>query len=84
LSFSAGGGLIRGSDVSDSKKTPNPNNNPFCKRKIKACRGSKCVVVTVVDRCEGCKYFDLDMSPAAFDKLADEKLGRVGITWNFV
>lgn len=32
----------------------------------------------------GCKYYDLDMSPAAFDKLADPSVGRVDITWSFV
>ena len=33
---------------------------------------------------EGCAYNDLDFSPAAFDKLADESLGRIDITWEWL
>jgi Lytic transglycolase len=34
------------------------------------------VIVTVVDRCEGCQEYDLDFSPTAFDALAPESEGR--------
>ena len=40
--------------------------------------------ITVVDRCTGCKLYDLDLSPGAFDKMADESLGRVDVTWAFL
>ena len=44
----------------------------------------KSVDVTVVDRCTGCKETDLDFSPAAFDQLADESVGRLsGMTWTW-
>ena len=76
---------------SDSAQTStNPNDNPFCKRKIRATRhrngvnGNVSVDVTVVDRCTGCKLYDLDFSPGAFDKMADESLGRVDVTWAFL
>lgn len=42
----------------------------------------KSVTVTVEDRCVGCAEDDLDFSPAAFDQLADESLGRIAITWD--
>jgi expansin (peptidoglycan-binding protein) len=42
------------------------------------------VDVTVVDRCVGCQAYDLDFSPEAFDKMADEALGRVDVTWAFL
>ena len=29
----------------------------------------------------GCKAADLDLSPGAFEKLADMGRGRVGVTW---
>ncbi|KAF5313954.1 hypothetical protein D9611_006867 [Ephemerocybe angulata] len=63
----------------------NPNNNPICGKKIKASRGDKSVVVTVVDRCGACKMTDLDFSPTAFDALtnANRGLGRVEITWEW-
>jgi len=67
----------------------NPNNSPLCGRKIQAyygtpylltllipILGSNTVTVTAVDRCEACQEYDLDFSPAAFDQLADESLGR--------
>jgi hypothetical protein len=80
----------RAVDEVDSQATPNPNNNPFCFRKIRATRhregvsGNVSVDVTVVDRCTGCKVYDLDFSPSAFDKMADEALGRVDVTWEFL
>ena len=62
-----------------------PNSNPICGRKIKATYEGKSVTVTVVDRCVGCALHDLDFSPSAFDKLADQSLGRLsGMTWSFV
>jgi hypothetical protein len=34
------------------------------------------VTVTAVDRCTGCQEYDLDFSPAAFEALASESVGR--------
>jgi Lytic transglycolase len=68
----------------------NPNNNPYCYRQIRATRhregytNNVTVDVTVVDRCVGCKTYDLDFSPTAFDEMADEALGRVDVTWTFL
>jgi len=42
------------------------------------------VEVTVVDRCEGCKAADLDLSLGAFTQLADESEGRVEASWTWV
>jgi len=39
------------------------------------------VTVRIVDRCPECKHGDLDLSPQAFAKIADPKLGRVTIHW---
>lgn len=42
----------------------------------------KSVTVQITDRCTGCALTDLDFSPAAFDELADESIGRLsGVTW---
>lgn len=35
------------------------------------------------DTCPGCAKGDLDLSPAAFKKIADLDQGRVAITWSF-
>lgn len=67
----------------ENAKDANPNNNPLCGKKITAYYQGKSVVVTVVDRCEGCQYNDLDFSPSAFSQIADQDLGRIDITWNW-
>ncbi|EIM80538.1 barwin-like endoglucanase [Stereum hirsutum FP-91666 SS1] len=64
--------------------TNNPNANPICGKKIKASFNGKSTTVTVTDRCTGCALSDLDFSPSAFSELADESLGRIDITWDFV
>ncbi|KAL8933381.1 MAG: hypothetical protein Q9216_006390 [Gyalolechia sp. 2 TL-2023] len=61
----------------------NPNLNPLCGKQIRATRGGKSVLVTVVDRCEGCEADDIDFSPSAFGKLADEREGRVEVNWEW-
>ena len=76
--------------VDSAQVGSNPNTNPFCGRKIRATRhreGSANNVtqdVTVVDRCTGCKVYDLDFSPDAFEEMADQVLGRVDVTWAFL
>jgi hypothetical protein len=63
-----------------------PNANPLCGLKIRAQRykegvGMRSEDLTVVDRCVGCAARDIDVSPKAFEKLADPALGRVLVTW---
>ncbi|ORX97261.1 barwin-like endoglucanase [Basidiobolus meristosporus CBS 931.73] len=41
------------------------------------------VKVKIVDKCPGCKHGDLDLSPAAFNKIANEADGRVSISWTY-
>lgn len=59
----------------------NPNKNTLCGKKLRAFYNGKSVDVTVVDCCVGCGYYNLDFSPAAFRQLADQKLGRIQVTW---
>ncbi|KAF8060793.1 RlpA-like double-psi beta-barrel-protein domain-containing protein-containing protein, partial [Lyophyllum atratum] len=65
--------------------TPNPNSNPVCKKTLTAHYQGRSVTVMVTDRCPGCKgKFDLDLSPAAFNMLADPSAGRLtGVEWSF-
>lgn len=44
---------------------------------------SQSVTARVVDRCAGCRSGDIDLSPAAFDKIAKPSEGRVKVTWKF-
>ncbi|KAK7691778.1 hypothetical protein QCA50_005181 [Cerrena zonata] len=60
----------------------NPNKNPVCNKKLTATFQGKSVSVTVVDRCPGCAVGDIDLSPAAFQKLASLDKGRLqGVRW---
>ncbi|KAJ1927650.1 hypothetical protein IWQ60_002753 [Tieghemiomyces parasiticus] len=82
-----------GWDNSDSEKVValnapqfgegNPNSNSNCGKmvNIKGPKGE--VQAKIVDKCPVCKSGDLDMSPGAFDEIADEADGRVSITWSF-
>ncbi|KAJ6604748.1 RlpA-like double-psi beta-barrel-protein domain-containing protein-containing protein [Mycena vulgaris] len=63
----------------------NPNNNPLCKKKVKATYNGKSVTVAITDRCTGCSATDLDFSPLAFQELAELSVGRLtGMTWEWV
>ena len=72
-------------ELFDSFGTGNPNNNPVCGHKIKATYNGKTTVATVVDRCEGCAYGDLDFTRTGFQDLASLDLGRLsGLKWSWV
>ncbi|THC91254.1 hypothetical protein EYZ11_009293 [Aspergillus tanneri] len=59
----------------------NPNANPLCGMKVRVKLAGNSVDVKIVDRCVGCDATDLDVSPAAFKRLADLDLGRVLVDW---
>ncbi|THH29213.1 hypothetical protein EUX98_g4959 [Antrodiella citrinella] len=60
----------------------NPNLNPICGKQLTATFEGKSVSVTVVDECAGCALNDIDLSPAAFNQLADPSAGRLsGVRW---
>ncbi|KAL7912523.1 expansin-like protein [Trichoderma velutinum] len=55
-----------------------------CGRKIRIDHRGRSVVVTVVDRCEGCAENDLDLSPGAFRAVIGElEVGRTTATWDW-
>ncbi|KAG8741448.1 hypothetical protein FRC10_002852 [Ceratobasidium sp. 414] len=62
----------------------NPNNNPACGRTADITYGGKTIRVGIVDRCEGCALWDVDLSPSAFQQFAPLATGRLyGATWHF-
>ncbi|KAJ1982151.1 hypothetical protein H4R35_000421 [Dimargaris xerosporica] len=62
----------------------NPNSNPLCNKKVRVATAKGEVVARIVDTCPGCKPGDLDLSPGAFEIVADLSAGRVPATWSFV
>lgn len=63
----------------------NPNDNPYCGKKLKVSYQGKSIEVKVVDRCPGCGENDLDLSPTAFKKLAPLGKGRLNeLKWKMM
>ncbi|KAJ1910700.1 hypothetical protein IWQ60_010515 [Tieghemiomyces parasiticus] len=62
----------------------NPNASPFCGRNITVTGPKGSVNATIVDKCPVCHQGDIDLSPTAFDQIADQAEGRVPISWTFV
>ncbi|WP_128376893.1 RlpA-like double-psi beta-barrel domain-containing protein [Streptomyces cavernae] len=62
---------------------PNPNNSPVCGRTLWVYGPNSLdgVAVKVVDRCARCAANDVDLSPAAFSRLADLGVGRFKTYW---
>lgn len=60
--------------------------NPICGKQIAITYNGISTTATITDMCGGCTGAgDLDMSPAVFDLLADESLGRIhGVTWSYL
>ncbi|MEV6239029.1 RlpA-like double-psi beta-barrel domain-containing protein [Lentzea sp. NPDC051838] len=50
---------------------------------VEAAGGQK-VTAKVTDRCGVCARGDIDLSPAAFDRIGRRDEGRVKVTWNFI
>ncbi|CAF3812444.1 unnamed protein product [Adineta steineri] len=62
----------------------NPNHNSLCGRRIQVNGRRGSVEVRIVDRCPGCPYGGLDLSPAAFRAVAGNlDVGVVHVTWNW-
>ncbi|KAI7906866.1 RlpA-like double-psi beta-barrel-protein domain-containing protein-containing protein [Cokeromyces recurvatus] len=71
-------------DDMDNKKHES-DKNPNCGRMIEIENNKgDTVKVKVVDTCPGCKKGSLDLSPAAFIKLASYKQGVVPIKWKYL
>ncbi|KAI8582151.1 hypothetical protein K450DRAFT_171438, partial [Umbelopsis ramanniana AG] len=62
---------------------PNPNNNPNCGKYAKVTGPKGTVRVKIVDTCPPCLSGSLDLSPAAFVKIANLAQGRVNIHWEW-
>lgn len=63
----------------------NPNQNSLCNTSVYVVGPNGSATVTIVDRCPGCSYGDLDLSEAAFTAIiGDFGIGRASITWSWV
>lgn len=55
----------------------------YCGHMINVTYGSKTIQVKVVDSCASCDSEHIDLSPAAFNALANPDLGVLDITWSW-
>jgi len=61
------------------------NGNPFCGTTITVtCVATgKSTTAEVVDKCMGCKMWDVDLSDAVFSDIEDMGVGRTTANWHF-
>ncbi|KAF5352820.1 hypothetical protein D9756_006164 [Leucocoprinus leucothites] len=60
------------------------NNHAACGRNARVNYQGRSVTVRIVDLCPGCGPGGIDLSPAAFQQLADPGLGRIPVEWDFI
>ncbi|KAL4062210.1 RlpA-like double-psi beta-barrel-protein domain-containing protein-containing protein [Scleroderma yunnanense] len=60
------------------------DGNPVCGRQVIAYYEGKSTVVTITDSCADCALTDLDFTPTAFSDLADQDIGRIDISWEWL
>lgn len=63
---------------------PDWQGSAWCGACVRASGPRGEVNVRIVDLCPECAAGDLDLSPQAFDEIAERELGRVPISWTFV
>ncbi|KAJ3719560.1 plant expansin, partial [Lentinula guzmanii] len=59
------------------------NCNPICNRPITISYQGKSVEVTVTDNCVACGVDEMQLSPVAFEQLADESEGLIEVDWSW-
>ena len=64
--------------------TADYQNAMMCGATIEVTGPQGTVVVRVVDRCPECAAGDVDMSPQAFEQIAQISAGRVAISWKLI
>ncbi|KAL9073617.1 MAG: hypothetical protein Q9161_002859 [Pseudevernia consocians] len=64
----------------------NPNDNPLCGSSISITNPTTGSVhsATIVDTCEGCSEYDIDVSPSVFEAVDPNGLsdGRITVDWS--
>jgi rare lipoprotein A (peptidoglycan hydrolase) len=64
--------------------TPNPNNDPLCRKSIRVTYNGKTITVPIKDKCPSCPSNKIDLSQPAFSSLANTSVGIINVTWQIV
>ncbi|QRV88758.1 hypothetical protein RhiJN_16776 [Ceratobasidium sp. AG-Ba] len=80
------GGHNNSKDMVVALSTKSYGGGKYCGKKIKITnkKNGKSCTATIVDSCPGCAAGDLDLSPAAFKKMAPLDDGVMPVDWDFV
>ncbi|KZT20523.1 hypothetical protein NEOLEDRAFT_1122554, partial [Neolentinus lepideus HHB14362 ss-1] len=77
------GAVSKSSDLIVALSTAQYNGGSHCYQHIGVHYNGQFVDATVVDECPGCGPNDIDLSPAAFQRLASLDQGRIQVTWDY-
>lgn len=64
--------------------SPNPNNDPLCRKSIRVTYNGKTITVPIRDKCPSCASTKIDLSRPAFASLANTSVGIINVTWQIV
>ncbi|MET9226468.1 cysteine/serine endopeptidase inhibitor [Lentzea sp. NPDC003310] len=64
--------------------TPNPNNDPLCRKSIRVTHNGRTITVPIRDKCPSCPSNKIDLSQPAFSSLANTSVGIINVTWQIV
>ncbi|WP_329790474.1 cysteine/serine endopeptidase inhibitor [Lentzea sp. DG1S-22] len=64
--------------------SPNPNNDPLCRKSIRVTHNGRTITVPIKDKCPSCPSNKIDLSQPAFASLANTSLGIISVTWEIV
>jgi expansin (peptidoglycan-binding protein) len=64
--------------------TPDYAGSAACGACVKLAGPKGEISIRIVDRCPECPQGNIDLSPSAFEKIADISAGKVSITWSYV
>jgi len=70
-------------DLVVALSTERYGNGGNCNQWVAINHGGKTHWGKVRDSCVGCQEYDLDLSPALFQKMAPLSVGRTSMTWHF-
>ncbi|KAI9334705.1 RlpA-like double-psi beta-barrel-protein domain-containing protein-containing protein [Obelidium mucronatum] len=70
-------------DQTQPKNDTNPNHAKVCGRCVQITGLLGTIKAKVMDRCVGCKFYDLDMTPTGFQKIGLIAKGRIPISWQW-
>ncbi|GAA4547971.1 RlpA-like double-psi beta-barrel domain-containing protein [Amycolatopsis samaneae] len=64
--------------------SPNPNNDPLCRKSIRVRYNGRTITVPIKDKCPSCDNSKIDLSLPAFRQLADPNVGIISVSWDIV